>query len=193
MDRLLKPRFPKEAGFCISDEGMQSFNPRAAIHKSIWKGIHMNRSVIIVLAVMFLAGCVGPGWWIQESPKIDNPAECGKVVVVRISSFLGSALDYTVALDGRELFRIYSGEYTEFLVQPGDHEIAVNCFEYWSKTLRIDSKKFVGSAAAVNYFKISPVMPFGTRAVIIPVAADEANALLRSSKFIDPSKPEFSD
>jgi hypothetical protein len=144
---------------------------------------------MVVLAVMLLASCAASGR-IGELPKIDNPAECGKVVVVRISCFVGSAINYTVALDGRDLFYIHSGEHTEFLVQPGDHYIAVKCFGGWTPTWKEDSKKFVASAAAVNYFKISPSM---SCADIISIAADEANALLPSSKFINLSKTASSN
>ena len=149
----------------------------------------MNRFFMVVLAAIFLAGCATSGR-IGELPKIDNPAAGGKVVVVRISSFVGAANTYTVALDGSDLFHIRSGEHTDFLVQPGEHYIAVKCFGGWSPTWKEDSKKFVASAATANYFKISPSM---SCADIIPVAAAEANALLLSSKFIDLSKPASSN
>lgn len=149
----------------------------------------MHRVSIVVLAAVFLAGCAASGP-IGELPKIDNPAAGSKVVVIRISSFVGAANTYTVVLDGRDLFHIRSGEHTDFLVHPGEHYIAVKCFGGWSPTWKEDSRKFVASAAAATYFKISPNM---SCAQIIPVAESEANALLPSSRFIDLSKPTRSN
>lgn len=173
---------------------MQSLNPHVAIHKSIWKGIHMKRSVIIVLAALFLAGCAANydlSGRIGELPKIDNPSESGKVVVVRTSNPIGFIVNYTIVLDLWDLFYIKSGEYTEFLVPPGDHSIAVKCYAGIPYGWQIDSTKFVASAGAENYFKVRPNLSPCAR--IIPVSADEANALLRSSKFIDLSKPASSN
>lgn len=162
----------------------------------------MNRSIIIILAAMFLAGCAANydlSGRIGKLPKIDNPAESGKVVVVRTSNPIGCLVNYTIVLDSWDLFYIKSGEYTEFLVPPGEHSIAVKCFGDGS--IDLDSKKFVASASAVSYFKVRPAAfeeGKGWKAKarhcrIIPISADEANALLRSSKFIDLSKPASSN
>ena len=152
----------------------------------------MNRSIIIILAALFLAGCAANydlSGRIGELPKIDNPSESGKVVVVRTSNPIGFIVNYTIVLDLWDLFYIKSGEHTEFLVPPGDHSIAVKC--YGDRGIEVDSTKFVASAGAVNYFKVRPNLSPCAR--IIPVSADEANALLRSSKFIDLSKPASSN
>jgi hypothetical protein len=152
----------------------------------------MNRSIIIVLAALFLAGCAANydlSGRIGELPKTDNPSESGKVVVVRTSNPIAFIVNYTIILDLWDLFYIKSGEYTEFLVPPGDHSIAVKC--KGDRGIEIDSTKFVASAGAVNYFKVRPNLNPCAR--IIPVSADEANALLRSKKFIDLSKPASSN
>ena len=139
---------------------------------------------------MFLAGCAATSGRIGEWPIKGNIAGGGKVVVVRTSSFVGAANTYKVALDGKELFYIGAGEHTDFLVPTGEHEITVKCFGGWSPTWKEDSKKFVSSAAAANYFKISPSIYC---AEIMPITETEANALLRGSEFIDLSKPRNSN
>jgi len=149
----------------------------------------MNRFFLVVLTAMFLSGCATSGR-IGELPIIDNMAAGGKVVVVRTSNFIGAANTDTVALDGKDLFYIRSGEHTDFVVPTGEHYIAVKCFGGWSPTWKEDSKKFAATASAVNYFKISPSM---SCADIVPFTVEEANALLSSSKFIDLSKPASSD
>jgi hypothetical protein len=54
------------------------------------------------------------------------------VVVIRVSSLVGAAVRYTVALDGTDFFRVGTGQHAEFSVAPGEHRIAVKCFGGWS-------------------------------------------------------------
>jgi hypothetical protein len=91
----------------------------------------MKRLAIVLLPALFLAACATSGR-IGEMPKVNNPTTGSKVVVVRISSLVGAANAYTVAVGGKDLFHIGSGEHTEFLVEAGEHSIGVKCFGGWN-------------------------------------------------------------
>jgi hypothetical protein len=144
----------------------------------------MTRLFRGVLPFFFLAACATSGR-VGELPKLTSPTAGGKVVVARVSSLIGAPNTYTVALDGKDLFHIRSGEHTEFLVETGEHSIAVKCFGGWSPTMKEDSRKFAANTATTNYFRISPNM---SCAEIVAVSMEEADRLLSTSTFIDLSK-----
>lgn len=118
-------------------------------------------------------------------PAVINVASAGKVVTIRVSSIVGAANGYTVALDGKDLFGIGSGEHAEFLVPEGEHYIAVKCFGGWTPTWKEDSLKFSAKAADSNFFVIRPNM---NCAEIKPGNEAEAKQLLQSSKPVNLEK-----
>lgn len=116
---------------------------------------------------------------IGELPAVASADSAGKVVTIRISSIVGAANGYTVALDGKDLYGIGSGEHAEFLVPEGEHHIAVKCFGGWTPTWKEDSVKLLANPSEPSYFVISPNLKC---ADIKPISKVEAEKLLRSSK-----------
>jgi hypothetical protein len=94
---------------------------------------------------------------------IADSGAAGKIVVVRISSFLAVLQRFEVGLDGERLFSIGSGEYTEFPVPEGDHNIILQCSQYgasgfflWNEMVFEDALHFVVSPSQTVYFLVSP-------------------------------------
>lgn len=140
----------------------------------------MKKLVACVLAVG-LVGCGTTSGRIGELPSVASATPAGKVVTVRVSSMVGAANGYTVALDGNDLYGIGSGEHAEFLLPPGEHFIAVKCFGGWTPTWKEDSLKFTARASEVAYFSISPNIKC---ADIKSVTESDAKKLLQGSKFL---------
>jgi hypothetical protein len=145
----------------------------------------MNKLIAISL-LLALTGCGTTSGRIGDLPTITDRANASKVVVVRISSFVGAANGYTVALDGNDILGIGSGEHTEFLVPEGERYIAVKCFGGWSPTWKEDSLKFVAKASVSSFFLISPN---ARCAEIKPSSEAEAKKHLAGSKFVGLDKP----
>ncbi|GAB7549698.1 hypothetical protein [Cupriavidus sp. 8B] len=91
---------------------------------------------------------------------------------------------YYVALDGRDVFSIGSGENTKFSVPLGEHTVSVKCFGGWSPTWKEDGKKFVAQRDRVSYFEISPNM---SCAKIVQIDTEEAGKLVSASRFVSPN------
>lgn len=54
-------------------------------------------------------------------PKLSQNAAVARVVVMRDSQFVGSAMTTTLTLNGEEVAAINNGEKFEFYVEPGEH------------------------------------------------------------------------
>jgi hypothetical protein len=144
------------------------------------------RKFAVALMLAVLAACGTTSGRLGDLPTILDKANAGKTVVVRISSFVGAANGYTVALDGKDLFGIGSGEHTEFLIPEGEHYIAVKCFGGWSPTWKEDSLKFVAKTSETSFFLVSPNMKC---AEIKQSNEAEIKKHLVGSKFINLEKP----
>lgn len=138
-----------------------------------------------LLLALFLAGCGTSSGRIGELPAVTDATSAGKVVTVRVSSFVGAANGYTVSLDGKDLYGIGSGEHAEFLVPAGEHFIAVKCFGGWTPTWKEDSLKFHASPSETSYFAISPNLKC---ADIKAVAEADALKLLQGSEALNLKK-----
>ena len=134
------------------------------------------------LLITILSACGTMSGRIGELPVVENPTSAGKVVTVRISSIVGAANGYTVALDGNDLYGIGSGEHAEFLVPEGEHYIAVKCFGGWTPTWKEDSLKFFASASETSFFVISPNF---TCADIRAISEADATKKLQGSKLLN--------
>lgn len=143
------------------------------------------KTLVAVSLVFALAGCGTTSGRIGELPAVANAASAGKVVTVRIGSIVGAANGYTVALDGKDLYGIGSGEHAEFLVPEGEHYIAVKCFGGWTPTWKEDSVKFLANPSKASYFVISPNLKC---ADIKPVDEAEAKKRLQGSKSLSLEK-----
>jgi hypothetical protein len=146
----------------------------------------MRKNVIAISLLLALAGCGTTSGRLGELPTVPVASNAGKVVAVRISSIVGSANGYAVALDGKNLFGIGSGEHTEFLVPEGEHSITVKCFGGLTPTLKEHTLRFVAKANEVSYFKIGPSINCGEIAVTTEA---EALRLIGRSKFVSLEKP----
>lgn len=104
----------------------------------------------------------------------------GKVVVVRMSSYIGVLNDYEVAIDGKNLFYIGSGEYTEFALREGGHYITL---KYFSGAWFEDTLEFIVEDSETIYFFISPY--HWTGAKISLSNETEAKKHIERAKFID--------
>jgi hypothetical protein len=140
------------------------------------------KKLFIVAVVSVLTGCGTPSGLIGELPVVPDQANVANVVVVRISSVIGAANGYTVALDGKDIFGIGSGEHAQFAVAPGEHYIAVKCFGGWSPTWKEESLKFSAAAGASTFFLVSPS---GSCAEIKPSTEAEARTHLAGSKQVE--------
>lgn len=134
----------------------------------------------------FLVGCGTTSGRLGELPSVPNKEIASKITVVRISSIVGAVNGYTVALDGKDIFGIGSGEYAEFLVPEGEHFIAAKCFGGWTPTWKEDSLKFIAKPSEHNFFLIRPNM---TCAEIKISNESETKKHLETSKRIDLENP----
>jgi hypothetical protein len=114
------------------------------------------KKLIFMCMLVTLVGCGSTSGRLGDLPSVTDKATAAKVVTVRISSFVGAANGYIVALNGKDLFGIGSGEHAEFFLSPGEHYITVKCFGGWSPTWKEESLKFDAKALETTYFRIGP-------------------------------------
>lgn len=142
----------------------------------------MGRLLIIIVFALCVGGCASSGR-IGDLPVVAASGSPSQLVLIRTSSLVGVANSYYVALDGKDVFSIRSGEYTQFPISAGEHFVAVKCFGGWSPIWKEDSKKFIASPNESSYFAISPNM---SCAAIEQVTADTAKINISTSKFVGP-------
>lgn len=146
----------------------------------------MKSLISAVLIALTLSSCGTTSGRIGELPKISDQSTASKITVVRISSIVGAANGYTVALDGKDIFGIGSNEYAAFNVPAGEHYIAAKCFGGWTPTWKEDSIKFEAKPSKENFFLISPNM----KCAEIKISNEaEAKKHLQGSKRVDLEKP----
>lgn len=145
----------------------------------------MKRVVLLGPVLALLVGCGTTSGRLGALPEVSDRASAAKVVVVRISSLVGAANGYIVALDGKDLLGIGSGEYAEFLVPPGEHYLGVKCFGGFTPTWKEDSIKFEAKPLSSNHFVVSPNM---NCAAVRAADEQETRKLLLSSKPVNLEK-----
>ena len=97
------------------------------------------KKLSLILMPLILAGCATSNALIGELPYIEDPNQAATVVPIRISSIVGLANPYKVAVDGKDIHSIGSGEHSEFLVSEGNHTISVKCFGGWYPTTKVST------------------------------------------------------
>jgi len=137
------------------------------------------------IAALILAGCASAGR-IGDLPAITEGSPSATLVLIRPSDVIGMTNSDYVALDGKDVFSIRSGDNTRFAIPPGPHAVAVKCFGGWSPTWKEDSKAFVAEGGGTSYFSISPSMKCSK---IEPVSEADGKALLGRTTFVDPAGP----
>ncbi|OCS45077.1 hypothetical protein BEK67_23390 [Ralstonia pickettii] len=105
-------------------------------------------------------------------------------MLIRTSNLVGATNSYYVALDGKDVFSIRSGENTKFSIPAGEHTVSVKCFGGWSPTWKEDGTQFMAAPDQANYFEISPNL---TCAKIGLIDSDRANKQLAATKFVSPA------
>ena len=78
--------------------------------------------MILGFMALFLTACAHG---LINPPLAVDPAKAAAVTVIRPGHFVGVAAGYVVAVDGRDLFGLRSGEHVTFPVAPGEHLVAV--------------------------------------------------------------------
>lgn len=141
------------------------------------------KKITTSIAALILAGCASAGR-IGDLPVVADSSDSATLVLIRPSNVIGMANSNYVALDGKDVFSIRSGDNTHFAIPSGPHTITVKCFGGWSPTWKEDSKAFVAQGGATRYFSISPSMKCSK---IEPVNEADAKALLERTTFVDPS------
>ncbi|WP_345817737.1 hypothetical protein AAGS40_30550 (plasmid) [Paraburkholderia sp. PREW-6R] len=140
----------------------------------------MKRILIAALLCMGLFGCASSGR-LGALPAITGGQPSSELVLVRPSNFIGAANSYYVALDGKDVFSIRSGDYTKFRVPSGEHTVMVKCFGGWTPTWKEDGKHFVAATDQASFFEISPSF---TCAKITQINAGQASKLLAANRFV---------
>ena len=143
----------------------------------------MHRFVAVSLVLILSVCCSSPSRY-NELPAISDREMAGKIVVVRTSSFAGALSRWDIALDGKGLFYIGSGEYTEFLLPEGEHYITVRCWQGCvTGGMRYeDTVKFNLKASQTNYFLVSPSLKCAKITLSNEI---EAKKHIERSKFIN--------
>ncbi|MDW3687852.1 hypothetical protein RA280_40230 [Cupriavidus sp. CV2] len=141
------------------------------------------RKSLIGLFATALVGCASSGR-IGQLPEVPEGTPSSQLVLIRSSNIIGAMNSYYVALDGRDVFSIGSGENINFSVPLGEHTVSVKCFGGWSPTWKEDGMKFVAQRDRASYFEISPTM---SCAKIVEIESEEAKKLVSVSKFVSPS------
>lgn len=142
----------------------------------------MIKKVVAGLIVLFLSGCASSGR-IGDLPTVIGRAPSSQLVLIRVSNFVGGANSYFVALDGKDVFSIRSGQYTTFRIPTGEHFVAVKCFGGWSPTWKEDSKRFVAMQDKTNYFVINPNL---SCAEINSVPEEDGRKKMAEGAFVSP-------
>jgi hypothetical protein len=142
----------------------------------------MMKKVFAALIVVILSGCASSGR-IGDLPTVIGGSASSQIVLIRVSSLVGAANSYYVALDGKDVFSIRSGQYTTFPIPTGEHFVAVKCFGGWSPTWKEDSKRFVAMKDQTNYFVISPNL---SCAEVNSVAEEDGKKKMAESNFVSP-------
>ena len=141
----------------------------------------MKRSFFVVGVVAVLAGCAGPHGAMKPLPKIASEDNTAEIYIVRNSNVFGSAVNYTVTLDSREILGIGIGEYTSFKVNPGKHAVGVKCNGGWAPGEHFNEKKAQVERGSIHYF-----MPRagGVCAVIEVINEEKAKKYIEKAKFV---------
>lgn len=142
----------------------------------------MLRTTTLALLGTALFGCATSGR-IGDLPTIAVGASSSSLVLIRPSSLVGATNSYYIALDGKDVFSIRSGENTQFPIPSGEHTVSVKCFGGWSPTWKEDGKQFVAVEGQSSYFEINPNL---SCAKIMPMPAETAKTQLAATKFVNP-------
>ncbi len=141
---------------------------------------NITRKLFVVLALaIVLTGCAsGP---IGKLPMIADQKLAGEVMVIRISNIVGATNSYIITLNGKDIFGIRSGQYTNFKLNKGEHYIGIKCFGGWSPTWKDDSVKFTVTPNSNSYFVVSPNL---SCASIKPILEAEAQKIIQNSEYV---------
>jgi hypothetical protein len=65
---------------------------------------------------------------IERHPNINSQDATATINISRKESYFASATYYWVSLDSITVMALRSGDYTSFKIQPGDYQLAVDCY-----------------------------------------------------------------
>ena len=138
----------------------------------------MLKKFVVFGTLVILTSCT-PSGPLGPMPVVADQANAGSIEIMRVNRVVGAANSYLIALDGREIISIRTGQHVAFRADPGEHSITVKCFGGWFPTWKEDTTKFIILGPDVRYFKIEP-NPWC--ASITSISRDYASELKKTSE-----------
>lgn len=128
--------------------------------------MNLIQRFVIISLLLILSGCGFKSGRHNPLPAVPDREMAGKIVVVRIRSFFAVLQGWEVLIDGKSIFGIGSGEYTEVLLPEGSHCITLRCYQPGFSPLPVeipyeDSLSFALEASQTLYFLASPSLKCG--------------------------------
>jgi len=80
--------------------------------------------IIIIITILFLAGCsaTGPKYTELHKQPLDGKSE---IVIYRLSQFAASGGCYRVKVDDKQIGILANGGYVRKIVEPGSHKVSI--------------------------------------------------------------------
>ena len=129
----------------------------------------MRRSYILAtpIAALSLAGVLSS---CASSPKfrptLPLPTDKAVLYIYRPSKMLGGLVPITLSVDGQKVVNIFSGDYHNLTLNPGQHYVAL-----YGKKSAEDSASFTAVAGREHYVKVEPSFGGGKVSVVNPEIA----------------------
>ena len=126
-----------------------------------------------------ISGCGTTAGLIGKLPEIQDKNRASTVIVYRINNaanvFNATYNNFTIAIDGSDIYGIESGSNVKFMVDPGQHVISVKCFGGLTPTTKEDALAFTAEPRSTQYFEATPANSL-TRCARISQVEDTAGA-----------------
>lgn len=146
------------------------------------------KTIVLLVAAMFLTGCLGRHGLIKSPPAVSSHGVAGEIFIVRNGNLFAGAQNYVVTFDSEEILGIGINEYTKFKVDQGDHSIGVSCVGGWAPGTHVNEKPATIEAGKAYYFM---ARAGGVCAVIEPLTEEVGRAWVAKSKFIPTKSPSI--
>ena len=104
---------------------------------------------------------------------------------MRESHFVGVAAAFVIMVDGVEHFALHSGDYTQFTVSSGTHQLAVKRWIALERT-QVDETTLAALPGQTYYFVIGPPAMFG-QAPPKEIERTEAERIIAAGHYVNPA------
>jgi uncharacterized protein YceK len=146
----------------------------------------MKKLALLIFVAATLAGCGTTSGQIGELPAVVSNTDASSVTILRTSSAMGLMQGYAVALDGKEVLGIGSGEYSKLFVPEGEHTLTLHCFGNWSAEAKQGNVTFSAKIRENQFFLITPGLACGSIRAIDQGTAEKE---MLGSRVIDLDRP----